>query len=52
MKIVTKGIGHTEDGHYDIPLPLKDQNVGLPKQQRNDLPSTQRLKTRFASHVK
>lgn len=30
MKIVTKGIGHTEDGHYDIPLPLKDLNVGLP----------------------
>ena len=30
MKIVTKGIGHTEDGYYDIPLPLKDLNVGLP----------------------
>lgn len=45
MKIV-KGIGHREDGHCDIPLPLTDPNVEL-LNSRDGLPSTQALKKKI-----
>ena len=45
MKIV-KGIGHREDGHCDIPLPLTDPNVEL-LNSRDGLPSTQALKEKI-----
>ena len=48
LKIVTEGIHRREDGHYEMPLPLKDPNVRLPNNKEMALRRLKNLKRRFA----
>ena len=52
LKIVTEGIHRREDGHYEMPLPLKDPNVRLPNNKEMALRRLKNLKRRFASDEK
>ena len=52
VKIVTEGIHRREDGHYEMPLPLKDPNVRLPNNKEIALRRLKNLKRRFASDEK
>lgn len=52
LKIVNEGIHHRDDGHYEMPLPLKDPNVRLPNNREMAVRQLRHLKRRFASDVK
>jgi len=52
LKIVTEGIYHREDGHYEMPLPLKDRNLRLPNNREMALRRLKNLKRRLASDKK
>jgi len=47
LSIVEKGIHRTEDGHYEIPLPLRDENVALPNNKALAMRRLSHLKRRF-----
>ena len=49
---VNEGIRHREDGHYEMPLPLKDPNTELPNNREMALHRLKPLKRRFASDAK
>jgi len=49
---VNEGIRHREDGHYEMPLPLKDPNTKLPNNREMVLHRLKHLKRRFASDAK
>jgi hypothetical protein len=44
---VKKGIHQREDGHYEIPLPFKDDEVKLPNNKSQALSRLSKLKQRF-----
>ena len=47
IKKVKKGIHQREDGHYEIPLPFKDDEVKLPNNKGQALSRLSKLKQRF-----
>ena len=47
VKIMEEGIHKTSDGHYEMPLPLKSQNVELPNNRSQALRRLMHLKTRL-----
>ena len=49
---VTENIRHREDGHYEMPLPLKDPNTKLPNNRDVALHRLKQLKRRFAPDEK
>lgn len=49
---VKESIHHREDGHYEMPLPLKDPNTKLPNNRDMALHRLKQLKRRFASDAK
>ncbi|KAL9976994.1 hypothetical protein ACROYT_G014349 [Oculina patagonica] len=49
---VKEGIRHWEDGHYEMPLPLKDPNTKLPNYREMAFHRLKPLKRRFASDAK
>ena len=52
LKMVAEGIHRREDGHYEMPLPLKDPNVRLPNNKEMALRRLKNLKRRFTSDEK
>ena len=46
MKIVTSGTTH-QDGHYQVPLPFKNNNVVLPSNRNQTMKRLQYLRRRF-----
>ena len=49
---VTENIRHRDDGHYEMPLPLKDPNTKLPNNRDMASQRLKQLKRRFASDEK
>ena len=49
LKIVKDGIHRTDDGHYELPLPLRDEAISLPNNKEVALRRLNQLKKRFAS---
>ena len=49
---VTENIRHREDGHYEMPLPLKNPNTKLPNNRDMASHRLKQLKRRFASDEK
>ena len=49
---VTENIRHLEDGHYEMPLPLKDPNTKLPNNRDMASHRLKQLNRRFASDEK
>ena len=49
LKIVKDGIHRTDDGHYELPLPLRDDAISLPDNKEVALRRLNQLKKRFAS---
>ena len=49
LKIMREGIHQLEDGHYEMPLPLKSENVELPNSKELALSRLLRLKRRLTS---
>ena len=47
MKIVKEEIHQREDGHFEIPLPLKNPEVNLPNNRSQALSRLNKLKNRF-----
>ena len=47
MKIVEDGIGYCNNGHYEMPLPLKEQDPELPNNRELALRRLFQLKKRF-----
>ena len=47
MKIVEAGITHCHDGHYEMPLTLKEQNLELPNNYELASRRLMQLKKRF-----
>ena len=52
LTIVEKGIRHCEDGHYELPLPLKESSPSLSNNQEVALRRSSQLKRRFQSDQK
>ena len=52
LAIVEQGIRHYEDGHYELPLPLKETSASLPNNQEVALRRLSQLKRRFKSDQK
>lgn len=42
-----RGIQHCEDGHYELPLPLKNETIELPNNKTTALHRLCQLKRRF-----
>ncbi|XP_031554426.1 uncharacterized protein LOC116291397 [Actinia tenebrosa] len=49
LQIASEGIHRTEDGHYELPLPLRDENVTLPDNRAAAARRLDQLKRRFES---
>ena len=49
LKIMREGIHQLKDGHYEMPLPLKSENVELPNSKELALSRLLRLKRRLTS---
>ena len=49
LDIAEKGIHRCDDGHYELPLPLKDNFKGLRSNRDDAVRSMRHLKKRFAS---
>ena len=49
LKIMREGIHQLEDGHYEMPLPLKSENVELPNSKELALSRLLRLRRRLTS---
>ena len=49
LKIMREGIHQLEDGHYEMPLPLKSKNVELPNSNELVLSRLLRLRRRLTS---
>ena len=47
IQISERGIQHCEDGHYELPLPLKNETIELPNNKTAALRSLSQLKRRF-----
>ena len=47
LEILDKGIHQREDGHYEMPLPLRSQDVELPNNRLQALRRLSQLKARF-----
>ena len=52
MNITSKGIHKAEDGHYEVPLPLRNENVHLPCNKKHAEARLKQLRRRFASDAK
>ena len=52
LALVEQGIRHCEDGHYELPLPLKETSPSLPKKQEVAVRRLSQLKRRFKSDQK
>ena len=52
LEILDKGICQREDGHYEMPLPLRSQDVMLPNNRSQALRRLSQLKTRFRRDAK
>ena len=48
MKITSSGIHKADDGHYEIPLPLRNENVNLPCNKKHAEARLKQLSRRFA----
>ena len=49
LQIVKDGIHRTDNGHYELPLPLRDEAMSLPDNKEVALRRLNQLKKRFAS---
>ena len=47
IQIAERGIQHCEDGHYELPLPLKNETIELPNNKAAALRRLSQLKRRF-----
>ena len=47
IQIAEKGIQHRDDGHYELPLPLKNETIELPNNKTVALRRLNQLKRRF-----
>ena len=47
IQIAEKGIQHRDDGHYELPLPLKNETIQLPNNKTVALHRLNQLKRRF-----
>ena len=47
IQIAERGIQHREDGHYELPLPLKNETIELPNNKTAVLRRLSQLKRRF-----
>ena len=47
IQIAERGIQHCEDGHYELPLPLKNETIALPNNKTAALRRLSQLKRRF-----
>ncbi|XP_078347357.1 uncharacterized protein LOC144632559 [Oculina patagonica] len=47
IEIVEQGVHQCEDGHYELPLPLKNENINLPNNKTAALRRLSQLKRRF-----
>ena len=47
IQIAERGIRHREDGHYELPLPLKNETIKLPNNKTAALRRLSQLKRRF-----
>ena len=52
MKITTDGIHKVDNRHYEVPLPLRDENVYLPCNGKPAETRLKQLRKRFASDAK
>ena len=52
MNITSGGIHKADDGHYEVPLPLRDKNVHLPCNRKLAEARLKQLSKRFASDPK
>ena len=52
LEILDKGICQREDGHYEMPLPLRSQDVMLPNNRSQALRRLSQLKARFRRDAK
>ena len=50
LAIAEKGIRHLENGHYELPLPLKNCSVKLPYNRELALRRLSHLKKRFMAN--
>ena len=48
LEIAEKGIHQCNDGHYELPLPLRDQKVQFPNNREMALNCLNHLKTKFS----
>ena len=49
---VTEGIHHHPDGHYELPLPLRDESLALPNKKKLAFHRPQHPKLRFGREEK
>lgn len=47
IQIAERGIQHREEGHYELPLPLKNETIELPNNKTAALRRLSQLKRRF-----
>ena len=47
MAKVKRGITHRSDGHYEVPLPLRNESLALPNNEKLAVHRLQQLKLRF-----
>ena len=47
MAMVTEGISHRSDGHYELPLPLREESLVLPNNEKLAVHRLHQLKLRF-----
>lgn len=52
LKKPRKGIHRKDDGHYELPLPLRDENIQLPNNKELALNKLKKLKGRLRSNDK
>ena len=52
VKKVGEGIHQREDGHYEIPLPFKDEEIKLPNNKKQVLDRLAKLRQRFHKNEK
>ena len=52
MTKVKERITHRSDGHYELPLPLRNESLALPNNEKLAVHRLQQLKLRFRRHEK
>ncbi|PFX16140.1 hypothetical protein AWC38_SpisGene19605 [Stylophora pistillata] len=52
LKMMNKGIHRTDDGHYEVPLPLREENLNLPSNRKLAEMRLMQLKGRFKRNEK